>query len=231
MLKPWDTFSNSNQMESVSPSSSRSSSEVASTIAVTPSSVAEMVTTPTLGTSSTSTSTNDIVQQATSKIGGVKEATKTTDSDSDSQATGQSHVDSATSTSKPSSNQTLPSSSPSNGLSSNKSANAVSAAGVTSFLGVNTGIGSWFHTDLASDSTNGNSWCGCPYTDSTPGFAPSVGTMLKNFGGDYSKAGKAFCGLEAKFTAPDGKTSLLYIADGFDDKWFFASIASSSKFY
>ena len=42
--------------------------------------------------------------------------------------------------------------------------------------------------------------------------------MLANFGGDYRAAGTAYCGLEAKFTAPDGSTSTLYIADGFDDK-------------
>ena len=60
---------------------------------------------------------------------------------------------------------------------------------------------------------------GREYDNSTPGFAPDVTTMLNNFGGDYVAAGKAYCGLEAEFTAPDGRTALLYIADGFDSKW------------
>mgnify|MGYP001581198646 FL=1 len=64
-----------------------------------------------------------------------------------------------------------------------------------------------------------DSWCGFPYSDSSPGFAPSVGTMLKNFGGDYEKAATAYCGLEAIVTAPDGTTSTGVILDGFDDAW------------
>jgi len=52
------------------------------------------------------------------------------------------------------------------------------------------------------------------------GFAPSVGTMLNNFGGSTNTAGKAYCGREAKATNPaNGKTALIYIVDGFDDKW------------
>lgn len=43
--------------------------------------------------------------------------------------------------------------------------------------------------------------------------------MLNNFGGDYEAAAKAYCGLEAIVTTPDGKTATLYIADGFDDTW------------
>lgn len=50
------------------------------------------------------------------------------------------------------------------------------------------------------------------------GFAPSVGTMLKS--GDTATAGKLYCGREAKATNPkNGKTALIYIVDGFDDKW------------
>jgi len=55
--------------------------------------------------------------------------------------------------------------------------------------------------------------------DSVPGFAPSVGTMLSSFNNVYEDAGKAYCGLEARFTAPNGNTELLVIGDGFDDKW------------
>lgn len=65
----------------------------------------------------------------------------------------------------------------------------------------------------------GHSWCGFPYNDQVPGFAPSVDTMLNNFGGDYQKAATAYCGLEAKFTLPNGQTALLYIADGFASPW------------
>lgn len=43
--------------------------------------------------------------------------------------------------------------------------------------------------------------------------------MLNNFNGDYAAAAAAYCGLEAKFTTPDGKTAILYIADGFADPW------------
>ena len=95
----------------------------------------------------------------------------------------------------------------------------LAAAGVTSFTGTNSGIGSWFRADSSQDSTNGHSWCGFPYTDATPGFAPSVGTMLANFGGDYVKAATAYCGLEAVVTAPNGKTKTMVIGDGFDDTW------------
>lgn len=52
-----------------------------------------------------------------------------------------------------------------------------------------------------------------------PGFAPSVGTMLGNFNDVYEDAGKAYCGLEARFTRPNGNTALLVIDDGFDDAW------------
>jgi hypothetical protein len=44
--------------------------------------------------------------------------------------------------------------------------------------------------------------------------------MLNNFGGSTNTAGKAYCGREAKATNPaNGKTALIYIVDGFDDKW------------
>lgn len=56
-------------------------------------------------------------------------------------------------------------------------------------------------------------------SDSTPGFAPNVDTMLDNFGGNYVKAATAYCGLEAIITTPDGKSVTGYIADGFDPRW------------
>ena len=43
--------------------------------------------------------------------------------------------------------------------------------------------------------------------------------VLKNFGGSWERAGTAYCGLEAKVTTSDGRTALLYIADGFDPAW------------
>ncbi|KAL8279586.1 hypothetical protein RQP46_008148 [Phenoliferia psychrophenolica] len=91
--------------------------------------------------------------------------------------------------------------------------------GITGFLGKNTGIASWFRTDNTGDSTNGHSWCGSPYDDSVPGFAPSVTTMLKNFGNDWVTAGTAYCGLEAIFTTPSGLNATLYLVDGFADPW------------
>ncbi|BGP16711.1 hypothetical protein JCM10213_009128 [Rhodosporidiobolus nylandii] len=99
-------------------------------------------------------------------------------------------------------------------------ANAVQQAGVKAFTGNNTNaIISWFHTNLNSDSTNGHSWCGYPYSDAVPGFAPSLATMLANFNGSYQDAATAFCGLEAVVTTPEGRSATLYIADAFDDTW------------
>ncbi|GAA5999721.1 hypothetical protein JCM10207_005878 [Rhodosporidiobolus poonsookiae] len=98
--------------------------------------------------------------------------------------------------------------------------NAVSDAGVTGFQGNNTNaILSWFHTNLSTDSTNGHSWCGFPYSDAVPGFAPSLKTMLANFNGSYTDAATAYCGLEAVITTPSGRNATLYIADAFDDTW------------
>ncbi|GAA5983782.1 hypothetical protein JCM10908_005925 [Rhodotorula pacifica] len=98
--------------------------------------------------------------------------------------------------------------------------NAVADAGVTGFLGLNTNaIISWFYTDRSTDSTNGHSWCGYPYSDAVPGFAPSLNTMLSNFNWDYEAAATAYCGLEAVVTTPDGRTATLYLADAFDDAW------------
>ncbi|GAA5857692.1 hypothetical protein JCM1840_000869 [Sporobolomyces johnsonii] len=104
--------------------------------------------------------------------------------------------------------------------SSSSNLSLLSKAGITGFLGDNTNaIVSWYHTDSSTDSTNGHSWCGFPYSDSLPGFAPSLSTMLNNFGGNYEAAATAYCGLEAVVTTPDGRSATLYIADAFDDTW------------
>ncbi|GAA5969836.1 hypothetical protein JCM8115_005798 [Rhodotorula mucilaginosa] len=100
------------------------------------------------------------------------------------------------------------------------STSLLSQAGIKGFLGLNSNsIVSWYHTNSGQDSTNGNSWCGFKYNDALPGFAPSLKTMLNNFGGDYETAAKAYCGLEAIVTLPNGKSATLYIADAFDDTW------------
>ncbi|GAA6060472.1 hypothetical protein JCM10212_007103 [Sporobolomyces blumeae] len=104
--------------------------------------------------------------------------------------------------------------------SSSTSTSLLSAAGIKSFLGLNTGaIASWYHASSSQDSTNGHSWCYFPYNDNTPGFAISLKTMLANYGGDAMAARKAYCGLEAVVTTPDGTSSTLVVADAFDDTW------------
>lgn len=40
------------------------------------------------------------------------------------------------------------------------------------YPGPQSGIGSWFRATAKADSTNGNSWCGYPYANSDPVFAP-----------------------------------------------------------
>jgi hypothetical protein len=93
------------------------------------------------------------------------------------------------------------------------------------FTGVNIGIGSFFSADLASDSTNGNSWCGFPYKDHTNGFSPSLKRMTEGTGAVYGhpnweKYIKKWCGLEALVFNPEtGKSMLMFIIDAFDDKW------------
>ncbi|GAA6008131.1 hypothetical protein JCM11491_001896 [Sporobolomyces phaffii] len=104
--------------------------------------------------------------------------------------------------------------------SSGSNLSLLSAAGIKSFLGTNTNaIASWYHADSSQDSTNGHSWCYYPYNDDTPGFAIDVSTMINNFGGDAMAARKAYCGLEAIVTTPDGTSLTLYVADGFDPAW------------
>ncbi|GAA5896747.1 hypothetical protein JCM8208_007075 [Rhodotorula glutinis] len=100
------------------------------------------------------------------------------------------------------------------------SVSLLSKAGIQGFLGDNSNaILSWYNTNSGQDSTNGNSWCGFPYDNNVPGVAPSLKTMLNNFGGDYEAAAKAYCGLELVVSTPDGKSKTMYIADAFDDTW------------
>lgn len=81
------------------------------------------------------------------------------------------------------------------------------------------GIASWYDSDTGRDSTNGHSWCGFPYNDNSRLFAPSVGTMLRKYGGNYEAAAKAHCGMIARVKHPNGKVVELVIGDGFDDRW------------
>ncbi|GAA5903454.1 hypothetical protein JCM6882_006552 [Rhodosporidiobolus microsporus] len=105
-------------------------------------------------------------------------------------------------------------------LATSSSSNVLSSSGIKSFLGTNTNaIASWFHTNAASDSTNGHSWCYFPYNDNVPGFAISLKTMLADFGGDATAAREAYCGLEAVVTTPEGRSATLVVADAFDDTW------------
>jgi hypothetical protein len=43
--------------------------------------------------------------------------------------------------------------------------------------------------------------------------------MLAQFGWNAISAGQNFCGLEAEFSTPDGRTATLYLHDAFDDAW------------
>ncbi|KAJ3125172.1 hypothetical protein HK098_000546 [Nowakowskiella sp. JEL0407] len=93
------------------------------------------------------------------------------------------------------------------------------------FQGTNYGIGSWFQANTPDSFTNGNSWCGYPYKDYTPGFAPDISVMTD--GGNYlwpnpgwEPSATKYCGLEAIVTNPEtGVSRILYIADAFDHKW------------
>lgn len=135
-------------------------------------------------------------------------------------------ADASSSTYEPSSGSTSgnasdsSSSGNSSGSSGGTGTSASSLGAITGFQGTNTGIGSWFQTDSTRDDTDGTSWCQLKYQDSWMGFAPSVQTMLANFGNDYNKATSAYCGREAKATNPsNGKTALIYIVDGFAQQW------------
>ncbi|GAA5830670.1 hypothetical protein JCM11251_002554 [Rhodosporidiobolus azoricus] len=105
-------------------------------------------------------------------------------------------------------------------LATSSSSDALSSAGINSFLGTNTNaILSWYNTNSGTDSTNGRGWCEWNYNNNIPGFAPSLNTMLANFGYDSVKAKEAYCGLEAVVTTANGKSMTMYIVDAFDDSW------------
>jgi hypothetical protein len=55
--------------------------------------------------------------------------------------------------------------------------------------------------------------------DNTPGFAPSLNTMLAAANGSADLARELFCGLEATITSAAGDKIVLYVADAFDDTW------------
>lgn len=160
-------------------------------------------------------------EQAQPSTAEAASAATTSSSEEQAASTTAEAKEAASSPSSSSSSEQASSSASSDSGSTNAvTSNVLSSAGISGFLGTNTNaIMSWFRTNSAQDSTNGRSWCGLPYQNDWPGFAPSVGTMLGNFGGDWRSAGKAYCGLEAEFTTPDGTTGLLYIVDGFDDTW------------
>jgi hypothetical protein len=93
------------------------------------------------------------------------------------------------------------------------------------FTSPQVGIGSWFRANAKSDDTNGNSWCGYPYKDHTPGFAPDLAQMSQGTLAVYphprwEEFGREYCGLEAIVRNPDtGVEMTLYITDAFDPKW------------
>ena len=93
------------------------------------------------------------------------------------------------------------------------------------FKGLQTGMGSWFRANNPIDSTNGNSWCGYPYKDYSPVFAPDIGIMTNGTNAVWpnpmwSTFATQYCGLEAKVYNPKTDTTvLLYVGDAFDSKW------------
>jgi hypothetical protein len=93
------------------------------------------------------------------------------------------------------------------------------------FVGLQEGVGSWFRANNAEDSTNGNSWCGYPYLDTSPVFAPDIAQMTNGLNSVWPDTNWPFfagqyCGLEAKVYNPKtGLTILLFVGDAFDHKW------------
>jgi len=57
------------------------------------------------------------------------------------------------------------------------------------FQGLQHGIGSWFRGNNSIDSTNGHSWCGFPYRDSTPGFAIDITQMTNGTNANWPSPG------------------------------------------
>lgn len=77
----------------------------------------------------------------------------------------------------------------------------ISTAFPYAFQGLQTGVGSWFRANNPIDSTNGHSWCGFPYQDSSPLFAIDLTAMANGSNPVYPDpgwylAGKQYCGLE-----------------------------------
>lgn len=102
----------------------------------------------------------------------------------------------------------------------NGGGNVLAAAGINKFLDRNeNSIFSWFDTNYHGDDTNGRSWCEFSYYNNDPGFAPPVMAMRENFGWNNNAAAKAYCGLEAYFETPSGRSATFYLIDGFDQKW------------
>jgi len=97
--------------------------------------------------------------------------------------------------------------------------------GVSAFHGEQSGIGSWYRASASGDSTNGHSWCGYPYNDQSPVFAPDIQQMTNGTNPVYPNPlwktyTSIYCGLEAKVWNPaNGKSMILYIGDSFDHRW------------
>ncbi|KAH6887653.1 hypothetical protein B0T10DRAFT_539018 [Thelonectria olida] len=92
------------------------------------------------------------------------------------------------------------------------------------FAGPQSGIGSWYRANAASDDTKGISWCGFKYANSDPLFAVSLKAMGGATYGSNPTAWREqirkYCGLEALVTDPStGKSKLMYLGDAFDDAW------------
>lgn len=93
------------------------------------------------------------------------------------------------------------------------------------FKGLQEGMGSWFRANHSQDSTNGNSWCGYPYKDYTPGFAIDLHQMTNGSLANWPSPmwgvyASQYCGLQAKVYNPSTQvTTLLYVVDAFDPKW------------
>uniref|UniRef100_A0A0K3CGR4 FGENESH: predicted gene_6.523 protein n=1 Tax=Rhodotorula toruloides TaxID=5286 RepID=A0A0K3CGR4_RHOTO len=99
------------------------------------------------------------------------------------------------------------------------SSSSAAAAAASSKAAAAAAASSKAAADAAWAASSSSSAAAAADDDSVPGFAPSLSTMLNNFGGDATAARQAYCGLEAIVTTPDGKSATLYVADAFDDTW------------
>lgn len=71
------------------------------------------------------------------------------------------------------------------------------------FKGLQEGMGSWFRANHTQDSTNGNSWCGYPYKDYTPGFAIDLHQMTNGSLANWPSPmwgvyASQYCGLQVR---------------------------------